>query len=190
MLSSVCKAHWYCMYHHAWPLEIQFYTYAVYCVFCIDHTTNCDYLPTQHWLIGFYNLQGVWLLRVTDWMCKYNSGEARVRSHVCTCEICGGEIGTGTGFSHSNSVFSCQYHSANAPYLIIFISMLLLSEGKRGGARKSSKNRCFFGIGERWIERCFHFLCTEWIWLINRESVTVPRTRQDRNVRSVSGEWR
>jgi len=146
MLSSVCKARWYCvyLYYQAWPLEIQFYNYTVYCVFCIDLTTNSDYFPTQHWLVGFYNLHGVWLMRVTDWMCKYNSDEARVRSQVCTCEICGGESGTGTGFSPSNSMFSCQYHSANAPYILIFIYMLLLLEGKRGGAWESCKNQWFF----------------------------------------------
>ena len=144
MLSSVCKVQWHCIYYHVWPLEIQFYTYTVYCVFCSDLTTNSDYFPILHWLIGFYNLHGVWLLCGTDWMCKYNSGEARVRSQVCTCEIYGGESGTGTGFSPSNSVFSCQYHSANAPYILIFIYMLLLSEGKRGEAWESSKNQCFF----------------------------------------------
>ena len=170
-------------------------------------------------------------------MCKYNSDGARVRSQVCTCEICGGESGTGAGFSPSNSVFSCQYHSAyapyscqyhsanapyscqyhsanapyscqyhsanapyscqchsanapyscqyhsanapyscqyhsaNAPYILIFIYTLLLSEGKRSGAWESAKNQCFLGIGERWIERCFHLLCTDRVNMANVSEV-------------------
>jgi hypothetical protein len=57
------------------------------------------------------------------------TAEAWVRSRVDSCGICGGQSGTGTGFSPSTSVFPCQFHSTGAPLkwtsrenLIIFIT--------------------------------------------------------------------
>jgi len=35
--------------------------------------TNSDYFPIQHQLFGFYNRDGVCLLRGTDWVFIYNS---------------------------------------------------------------------------------------------------------------------
>jgi len=40
----------------------------------MDLRTNSDYSPIQHYLTGFYNQDGVCLLRGTDWIFKYNSG--------------------------------------------------------------------------------------------------------------------
>jgi hypothetical protein len=41
--------------------------------------------------------------------------EARVRSRVGLCGICGGQIGSATGFYPSISVFPCQFHSTGDP---------------------------------------------------------------------------
>jgi hypothetical protein len=43
--------------------------------------------------------------------------EARVLSRVGSCGICGGQSGTGAGFSPSSSVFPCQFRSTGAPLL-------------------------------------------------------------------------
>jgi hypothetical protein len=47
-----------------------------------------------------------------------------IQSQAGLCGICGGQTGTGTGFSASTSVFPCQYHSTNAPYSAIYCSYL------------------------------------------------------------------
>ena len=50
----------------------KFYILPTQCiyVFCVDLRTNSDYFPIQHWLVGFYNRDGVCLLRGTDWVFK------------------------------------------------------------------------------------------------------------------------
>jgi hypothetical protein len=59
------------------------------------------------------------------------TAEARFRSRVSPCGICGRQSGTGTGFSPSTSIFPCQFLSTGAPLhgktkkkLIIFITGL------------------------------------------------------------------
>jgi hypothetical protein len=58
------------------------------------------------------------------------TAQARLRFRVSLCGICGGQSGTGTGFSPSTSVFPCKFNSTSAPLqgkmknLIIFFTGL------------------------------------------------------------------
>ena len=53
-------------------------------VFCVDMRTNSDYFTVQHWLVGFYNWDGVCLLRGTFYI-------LRSAHTVYLCVLCGYE---------------------------------------------------------------------------------------------------
>jgi hypothetical protein len=53
-------------------------------VFCVDLRTNSDYFTVQHWLTGFYNWEGVCLLRGTFYI-------LRSAHTVYLCVFCGSE---------------------------------------------------------------------------------------------------
>ena len=64
--------------------------------------------------------------------------EARVRSQVSTCYICGGQSGTGTGLSPSTWVFLCHYHSTNVPYSSTCCSWQKVKQVKAGNLPTSN----------------------------------------------------
>jgi hypothetical protein len=84
--SVLCSFVWinYCKFKAQWSLYVphsghytyhqfniqQFYVLPTQCiyVFCVDLRTNSDYFTVQHWLVGFYNWDGVCLLCGTDWV--------------------------------------------------------------------------------------------------------------------------
>jgi hypothetical protein len=108
------------------------------------------------------------------------TAEARVRSRVSPCGIYGGQIGTGTVFSPSTSVFPCHFQSTGAPLhgktkkLIIFITGLhnktqgcgasIASAAGPFTTKKSCGNHIFLVVfRETWgyqnlgiFERCFY----------------------------------
>jgi len=52
----------------------KFYVLSTQCIYvlCVDLRTNSDYFPLHHYLTGFYNRDGVCLLRGTGWVFIYN----------------------------------------------------------------------------------------------------------------------
>jgi len=63
-----------------------FYVLPTQCVyvFCVDLRTNSDYFTAQHWLVGFYNWDGLCLLRGTFYI-------LRPAHTVYLCVLCGSE---------------------------------------------------------------------------------------------------
>jgi hypothetical protein len=57
-----------------------------------------------------------WVSRLSR---RHVSAEARVQSQTSPRAICGGQSGTGPGFSTSTSALLCQYHSTNASHSLI-----------------------------------------------------------------------
>jgi hypothetical protein len=105
----------------------------------IFRAVNCLTRYCEHHCITLTLLQPAAAVRCTEshqqlcYICSYTitaghamaqavsrrppTAEARVRCRVSPCGICGGQSGTGTGFSPSSSVFPCQFHSTDAPLL-------------------------------------------------------------------------
>jgi hypothetical protein len=76
------------------------------CAYITKHLYRCIYIEVTSSVSGHAMAQVVSRRPLT--------AEARVRARVNPCGICGGQSGTGTGFSPSSSVFPCQYHSTVA----------------------------------------------------------------------------
>jgi hypothetical protein len=69
-------------------------------------------------------------------ICRPVVAEARVRSQVSLCDICGGQSATGRGLVARSSGFNFQYH---ATAIFIFNLELLLLAGETGQAWEPSK---------------------------------------------------
>ena len=96
---------------------------------------NNNFFTTQHSPFSLYNESRLWSLKGANWifiMCSHFSlqtgraknqavscqlliSEARAQPSTSSCEITGGQNGTGKDFSPSTSVFPCQYHFTCAP---------------------------------------------------------------------------
>jgi len=61
---------------------------------------------------------------------RYVTAELRVRGQIVPHAICGGQSGTGVGYSQSTSAFPCQYHSTNASYSLIHLSPMLYNHNQ------------------------------------------------------------
>jgi hypothetical protein len=77
--------------------------------FCREGSGHKTLCAEHHFLNGRAMVQAVNRRPVT--------AEARVRSLVSPCGICGEQSGTGTGFSPSTLDFPSQFHSTGAPLL-------------------------------------------------------------------------
>ena len=77
------------------------------------------------------------------------AAEAPDRLQASTCEDCGEQSGTETGFPPRISVVPCQYYSTNAPYWSASASCSYWTDGQTGKAWEPSQKAMLFRKSER-----------------------------------------
>ena len=91
---------------------------------CIFQMLQIMLLFTHHIHTGKFIVHGVckneWDMPWLRWQL-----EIQVQFQASPCGTYVGQSGTGTGFSLNTSVFSCQYHSTNAAYSVIYLWLTL-----------------------------------------------------------------
>ena len=72
---TLCTARFDSQQFHVLPTPCNY-------VFYVDLRSNRDYHAQHHELIGFYNRDGVCLLRGTSWIFKYYGGDDCLGAHI------------------------------------------------------------------------------------------------------------
>jgi hypothetical protein len=105
--------------------------------------------------------------------------EARFQSQVSPWKICDGQSGTGRGFSPSTISVSI------IPAVVIFISTLLLSEGRTGEAWESYIEQCSLG---NWGTLCRKTLST-FFFSMRRDKIRLYMEVLRNNLCSTGSNW-
>jgi len=134
-------------------VRFTFYVLPTQCiyVFCVDLRTNSDYFTVQQWLVGFYNWDGVCLLRGTFYI-------PRSPHTMYLCVLCGSENKPIISLYNINwlvfiNEMECVYCAVRTESLyIIWVNVLKCSMCSAVGVR----NRPWFrsddvqGVSFRW----------------------------------------
>jgi hypothetical protein len=101
------------------------------------------------------------------------TAEARFRSRVSTCGICGGQSGTGTGLFPSTSVSPCQFHFIGAPLLGKTEEKLIITSAAGPFTTINKKRRVKVRCGNKFV----HYTCTKW-HIFSRPSTQKPKLKK------------
>jgi hypothetical protein len=103
-----------------------------------------------------------------------STAEARVRSQLGPCRICGGQSGTGTGSSQSTSVFPCQFHSTGAALL-------------RKGYKNNNHLHLYRKVAQEALRlRCARSVCCGALSAIKKNLTTTLHDIQEKRISPIS----